>query len=121
MICAVWALLQDHFIQQSSVCWFLGIFPLKCDQSSGLKYVKQNKKNKQGIMSLQGKQLMCIIMALGLFWVVRKLLDAVIFPLCYTDTIILHDINSSGPLSNKALKMTILRLKTEFIFSLKVQ
>ena len=72
-------------------------------------------------MSLQGKQLMCIIMALGLFWVVRKLLDAVIFPLCYTDTIILHDINSSGPLSNKALKMTILRLKTEFIFSLKVQ
>lgn len=40
------ALLKDHFIQQSSVCWFLGTIPLKNDQSSGLKYVKHNKKNK---------------------------------------------------------------------------
>lgn len=69
-------------------------------------------------MSLQGKQLMCIIMALGLFWVVRKLIDTVILPLCDTNTIILCAINSPVLLSNKALRMTILRLKTEFIFSL---
>lgn len=65
-------------------------------------------------MSLQGKQLMCIIMALGLFWVVRKLIDTVID----TNTIILCAINSPVLLSNKALRMTSLRLKTEFIFSL---
>lgn len=69
-------------------------------------------------MSLQGKQLMCIIMALGLFWVVRKLLDTVILPLCDTNIVTLCAMNSPVLLSNKALRMTILRLKTEFIFLL---